>query len=140
MKALSTLIRINRRELDQKRRERLERELHKEQLALAHQQLVEELEREQKAIMEDMALRVIYPAYQARNRAQQQRLMQEIDKMEQEIALLAEQIIDLFIEVKTFETLLEQRFKKLRLEEAKRETLRLDEIALQQFIQAKEEG
>jgi flagellar export protein FliJ len=134
MKSLKTLIKLHRKELDEKRRELTALENKKEQLQQAIISLIKELKNEQKIIASNPEIAYSYTNYAIRNRERQQLLAFEIVQIDEQIDQLSEVIFELFSEVKKYEIALENKQKQIKAEEERQETIFLDEISINGFI------
>ena len=140
MKALNTLIKLYRRQLDAGRREMVVLEEQRQQMEESLERLRSELAMEQKAAIASQEVRPFYSQYAETNRERQQKLAQAIAEIDTKIYTLAETIAELFGELKKYEIALENKQKRLAEEEIRLENIRLSDIALGSFARKEQEG
>lgn len=133
MKALNTLIRIHKRNLDELRRNMVALENQKAQLEQAIIVLHQELDREIALASKQPEMSNFFGEFAKRIKGRQETLRQEIIAIDIKINELNDQIFAEFTEIKKFEISRENKKTRLKEAENRKETLMLDEIASQQF-------
>lgn len=133
IKALQTLIRLHKRDLDLKRKELLQLEEQKAKLEEGLATLQAEYLREQEVVTAKPELMFSFLVYAERNKEQQARMKGIIANTKIQIDRAQEAIEVLYGEIKKYEIALENKLEELRREEARKETIELDEIAQGQF-------
>lgn len=136
MKTLKTLIKISKRNLDEKRRMMVLEETRKEQLILALSLLEKEIEEEKKKAGEDIEASYTYQNYINQAIFRKATLINAIKQKEAEIQIISDEIIEIFGEVKRYEIIQDIKNKEREKIEAKREQDFLDEISIQNFIRS----
>lgn len=138
MKGLSTLIKLHKRTLDELRRSMASLENQKEQLQLAIKKMQEELEAELVLAGKQPEMANFFGEFSKRIKTRQDMLRQEIRSLDTQIIKLNDEIAAAFAELKKFEIAKENAMRRAREEEARKDTLMLDELAGQQFQRKKE--
>lgn len=140
IKAVNTLIRLHKRELDELRRKLGGLQKQKDQLLLASKKLDEDLlnEQERAATMPEMA--AFMGKFAQRIRDRKDILAAEISKLEVQIEALTGEIAVKFGELKKYEIVRDSWLGREREVADKKEVAELDEIAIQQFIRQTEES
>lgn len=133
MKGLDTLIKLHKRTLDELRRKIIALEGQKAQLTQASKKLDEELLDEIKAAGLQPEMSGFFGGFAKRIKTRQQKIAHEIKELDKQLAALADAAQLAYGEVKKFE-IARERAKKRALKEAERkETIRLDEVAGNQY-------
>lgn len=138
MKTLKTLIKFHQQQLDVLRREMGSLESQKVQILAMVQRIRDEMTREIELAQKTAELGVLFGDYVKRIRTREESALKEVREIEVKMDILRELIRDAFIELKKFETALDNRKKEARKKEDKRETNQLDEIAAQRFQRERE--
>ncbi len=128
MKSISTLIRIKRWELDQKRRALADLEGLHQELRERAAALEQRLAAEQDAARDD-TLRFAYAAYARRAIEQREALEGSLADLDQQIASARDEVAELYGEVKRYERVSEINAAKIAADIRRRETAVLDEVA-----------
>lgn len=132
-KSLDSLIRLNRHELDEKRRVLSERYQVLAQLARERAGLDADFEREKKALAASGDIAFTFEPYARAVRERGEALDRQMAEAERNIEAAKQDLMVVFAELKKFEMSQEER-RKLEEEERKlRETKIFDEIGLQMF-------
>lgn len=132
-KSLDSLIRLNRHELDEKRRVLSERYQALAQLARERAALDADFEREKKALAASGDIAFTFEPYARAVRERGLALDRQMAEAERNIEAAKQDLMVVFAELKKFEMSQEER-RKLEEEERKlRETKIFDEIGLQMF-------
>ncbi len=139
IKALQTLIRLHKRDLDLKRKELIQLEEQKAKLEAALADLQAEFEKEQQLVTEKPELMFSFLVYAERNKEQQNRMKGVIRNTQTQIERAQEAIEVLYGEIKKYEIALENKLEEVRKEEARKETIQFDEIAQGQFQRRRNE-
>lgn len=129
MKGIKTLIRVQKKELDERARKKTELEVHILRLQANINQLQDELEREQGLVanMPEMAFSFVH--YAENNKKRREELGKTISNIQRQVFAIEEEIRQQFGELKKYEIALEQKIKALEQEEKLREDKLLDDIA-----------
>jgi len=133
MKALNTLIRIHKRNLDELRRNMVALENQKAKLEQAIIILHQELDKEIALASTQPEMSNFFGEFAKRIKGRQETLRQEIIAINIKIKTLNDDIFAEFTEIKKFEIARENKKTRLKDAENRKETLMLDEIASQQF-------
>ena len=133
MKALNTLIRIHKRNLDELRRNIVALENQKSQLEQAINVLHNELNAEVALASKQPEMSSFFGEFAKRIKNRQEKMREEIIAIDIKINKLNENIFAEFTEIKKFEIARENKKNRLKEAEIRKETLMLDEIASQQF-------
>jgi len=135
---IKNLIRLHEWNVDEKRRKlgellRLEAEL-EDQL----KNLEEEHIREQAAAKEDpMGAGLTYPTYHKHMSQRRDNLKESIVQMATVMTYARDEVSEAFQDLKKYETVEENRQRRYELEQARREQVLLDEVALNQYRRKK---
>jgi len=133
MKGLKTLIRLHKRNLDDLRRQMVALENEKAQLQQTIVVMQRELESEILLAGNQPEMSSFFGEFAKRIKNRQEAISQEIVVVDGKIDKLNNEISTEFTELKKFEIALENAKIRVAAEEARKETLMLDEIAAQQF-------
>ncbi len=128
MKGLKTLIKLHRRNLDEKRRDLVVLEEGKYKLMEVQVKLQQELKDEQKLAAQSGDVISMYAPYAKRMLKKQKMLTLAIMDHERKIETLTETITNLFGELKKFEILKTKQDAEEALKEKHREQVELDDI------------
>lgn len=134
MKTLNTLIKLQRRELDDLRRKVANLEMQKEALIMLSSQLLQELENEVKLAAENADMGGFFGNYSERIAERRETIREEVMGINKKIAQFTIEISNRFSDLKKYEIARDQRIAAKKAEENRKETLMLDEIAMTQFI------
>ena len=135
---IKSLIRLHEWNVDEKRRKlgellRLQADL-EDQL----KRLDEEHVREQKAARDDpTGAGITYPNYAQHVRQRRENLQDSIAQMETVIGYARDELSDAYQELKKYETVEQNRQRRYELEQARRDQILLDEVALNQHRRKK---
>ncbi len=140
MKALKTLIRLQRQQLNELRRTLMTLERQRAELVTASIRLSEELQREIESATDMPEMSHFFGNYSERIQKRQDEIGQQVREIDKKSNEVSRQIAAAFSEVKKFEIALENHLKRLREEENRRETIMLDDIGQQQYLKRQEEG
>jgi len=139
VKGLITLIKLNKRTLDDLRRKMTALENQKAQLEQAIVNLRQEVETEMHLASQRPEMGNFFGGFAKRMRQRELDLHAEIAKVEQQMLALAEEISIAFTELKKYEIALENAKQRAREVAARRETEAMDEIASQQHHRKQEQ-
>lgn len=133
MKGIETLIRLSKRTLDELKRKQAELEAEKEKMENGIKRLQEELRRESQLAVRAPEMASFYGKFSKNIQERQQKLKEEANKIEAELVLLNEQIMEAFADLKKYEIARDNAKARKKAEEARKETIELDEIASVKF-------
>ncbi len=139
-KALATLVRMHRWQLDEKRKTITELERLRDGLREQQRRLEDELGAETAKAGETLEAARTFPAYLAELRARQDKLARSIEDVETQIEAANVELAETFREYKKHETVLANRLRRARFEADRRQQLALDEMALQGHRRRQEAG
>ncbi len=129
-RGLQALIKLHRFQLDEKRRKIGQEEVRRAGLVNDQQELKQQIEAEKTAALELQDLQAVYGPYVQRATVERRHLDGDISEAEARVADAQEEALEIYREVKMYE-LTDAHLKRLEDEErAHRETIELDEIAL----------
>lgn len=133
MADLHSLIRLHKHELDEKRRALAElySAFAREESAL--QALDQELEREKQAIAQAQEVSFTFAGYAQSVREKQQAILARMQELEHQITAAKDDLMESFAELKKYEMTQQERDRLAEEERAMRESLALDEVALETF-------
>ncbi|MCB2081389.1 MAG: flagellar FliJ family protein [Hyphomicrobiales bacterium] len=133
MKGIRTLIKLAKQNLDVKRQELVQIQEKQDEYHAKNRQLENELAQE-KIRARDLPPELNrFDIYLARVRDRQNSLRAAAQKLQPQIERLQGDITEAFAELKKFEILLEQKEKEEAEAEQKRETIMLDEVAIELY-------
>ncbi len=139
LKPLATLIKINKSQLDEKRKE-LVIYLDKKQKCVDQiKQMEESIKFEAENLMklhEDF--RPMFLMYLEATRLKEGLILKEIDKINPMIEKISDEIRDIFSEMKKFEIVKENREAEIEADIARKAQLEIDEIAIMNFTRKTE--
>jgi len=139
-KALATLVRMHRWQLDEKRKTITELERLRDGLRQQHRRLDDELDAEKAKADATLEGARTFPAYLADLRARQDRLARSVEEIETQIEAANVELAQTFREYKKHETVLTNRIRRARFEADRKQQLALDEMALQGHRRRQEAG
>lgn len=134
--ALGKLIRLHRRQLDEKRRALVQQEAELAALNDRLDDLEAERDREQTLSRGDLDMARAFPAYLARYRARRADLVAAITAKQAAVEQARAVVAEAFQEVKRYEIALENREKREEAERNRAEQALLDELGLDAFRRA----
>lgn len=134
MKGLKTLIRLHKRKLDELRREYVGIERQRDRLLEAQAALAAELQSEIDAATAMPEMGNFFGDYAERIKKRQETLAAEVHKLELLLSALQDRIRESFTELKRYEIALAAAQKRAKAKEERQERLRLDDVAIDQFI------
>lgn len=140
MKGLATLIKLKKRALDELRRQMVALENQKQQFIELSEHLEKELKREILLLKTAPEMSVYFGNFSKRMKQRQETVTQEIKKLDKRIQKLSEEISEAFSELKKFEIAKENAEKRAAKEWQRKEMIRLDEVAIQQDRQKKNQN
>lgn len=133
MKDLKSLIRLNRWQLDEKRRALGELQTLVDRLNGEIERLDAEIEREKASVATAADPVAGFAVWLHAARGRRERLVQSVAQVEAQIAAARDQIAEAFQELKKYELAQEDRDRRALLRHRRRETAAFDEIALNGF-------
>ena len=139
MKGLKTLIKLNKRTLDDLRRKMGALENQKNQLLLLSKTLHEELVREMELATKTPEMQNFFGDFAKRIKNRQTEIAKEVQALDKQMDALRAEISEAFSELKKYEIALENANLRLAQAEQRKETIELDEIASQQHIRKTED-
>ena len=130
MHPLATLIRLRKRDLDELRRQQAELETRRDQILSAMERLRDELLHEIQTAGELAGMGGFFGNFSEAIKKRQEKLIEEVKRVELRIQQFAERIRIDYGELKKFELSYERILERERAEAARREQKELDEIGL----------
>ncbi len=137
-KGLPTLIRLRTFELDQKRRRLAELEGMKARLEAAVDDLVDTVVKEQSIAARDEEVTFAYGAFAKAAIVRRKSLEASIAEVAQQVEAAADEVAIAYQDLKKLEVAQANRVARERAEFERKEQIRLDDIALDQFRQRQE--
>lgn len=134
MKALKTLIRLQRRTLNELRKQLGAFERQRAVLVQASVSLAQELQNEIELASALPEMGNFFGNFSRRIQDRQDFLANEVRKLDVEAEKIRQQIMEAFSETKKYEIALDNWMKEQAAEAARKETIAFDEIGLQQFL------
>lgn len=139
MKGINTLIKLNKRTLDELRRQMVALENQKAQLRQLIVTLHEELAREMKLASEQAQMTAFFGDFSRRIRDRQEKILLEIMQLDKKMEMLREQILVAFGDLKKFEIARDNAKLRAQKKREHLDMMALDEIAIQQYSRKCEE-
>jgi len=139
MKALKTLIKVHKRNLDVLQRKIASLENQRAQLERLIERLQEELKQEIVLAGKTPEMGAFFGDFAKRIKTRQEQVYEEIASLEEKIAVVRDEIREAFSEIKKFEIALENALRRHKQEANRKEINELDEVAGQQHQRHKEE-
>lgn len=140
MKTLKTLSDITRQELDRRRRDLNIFLDKKDELIAEKTALKEEFRKEQKIASESIEASFVYPNYATGVDIKEDNIDNFIEKVDEQIELMSEEIAKGFSELKKYEIMLERKELEELKEIEHKEQIELDEIGMTAHERKKESG
>lgn len=134
MKSLNTLIRLQKRKVDDLRRNLAQIENQKQQMLDRIAALEDELQRELQLGEKSPEMAAFFGDFVGRIRKRKLEITEEIKKIEKKIDVAREQVRLAFGELKRYEIVRDRRLEEAKKLREKREGEELDEIALQRHV------
>jgi len=140
--SLKTIIRLQKLQLDEKRRILAELQNLGDRLKAEIERLKEEIAHEQATAREDFAVSFTYANFAQAALERGRRLGESLAQVEAQISVATDQMAEAFQELKRFELAEEERLKREREKQKRKDAIMLDETALVGFRrrQAEEEA
>jgi flagellar export protein FliJ len=133
MTSFSALIRLHKWQLDERQRQVVELETLLQGLQAEKERLASELLEEQRIAMENPDGAFGYANYAQMVVDRRRTLDQSIGEVEQEIAQARDELAEAFAELKKYELAAEAAARRAEAQEARRQQIQLDEMALSVF-------
>lgn len=133
MSALDSLIRLNRWQLDERRRQLADLDALAEKLRQEQARLAAEQQAEQSAAARSAEAGVVYGAYAQRLIERRRRLEESQAAVESQIALAREALAEAYREVKRYEIAAANRAAKRRQALARQQQRAMDELGVETF-------
>jgi flagellar biosynthesis chaperone FliJ len=131
MKTLLTLINLKKQEIDNIKKTLIKLELEKYQLDSALFVLRQDLINEQEAVAKNATIAYSYYNFAYVNKEKQNLLIEEISLLDNKIDLAQQKIYELYIQLKRYEIILEQKTQAAIYAQNREEQKQLDEIIIQ---------
>ena len=129
-KGMTGMIRLNKWQLDEKRRNLTDLEKTREDLLQNLANLQEELLAEQKKAAESSVVSIAYGSYAQQVMARRVNIVNSIMEIEVSIEDMKDQVADAFKELKKYEVVEQRERERERTEQDRRQQSELDELAL----------
>jgi flagellar FliJ protein len=133
MQALDTMIRLHKFQLDDKRRKLRELRDLSQQIQMSLQHLDAEVTREQSLAMGNIETQKIFNSFKKMADTRKITLLESLERLEQEVMTVTDEIAEAFTELKRFEITKEDNVAKSKKHKLYQENQQLDEVALQRF-------
>jgi flagellar protein FliJ len=130
MKTLNTLIKVKRKELDEKRILAGQLEGRMQNLKDGIVSIDRQVEEQRAFVIENNSIASAFPAYLKRCKYAQTMMNLEISKINQDLDVLKELIFEGFSELKRFEIVRDRRLQKMKDEQSRREDIAFDEMGI----------
>ncbi len=140
MADLSSLIRLHKHELDEKRRALAELYAKLAELERERRELERTFEREMEAIKNGDNIHYTFAPYAEKMKQQQNNLDQRMVKLEKQVEAAKDDMMVTFGELKKYEMTQAERDRLAEEERMIKETRALDEIALQGYVRRSEDA
>lgn len=134
MKTLQTLIKIHKRDLDDKRRELVALEEQKAELLEFSKQMKEELAAESELASADPSMSLTFNNYRNMIKNRQATIAGILSELKVKMDSLSYAISEIYGEVKKYEIILQQKIDKKTQEEKSQENKVLDEVAINGYL------
>jgi len=139
VKGLKTLIRLHKKEVDDRRRHLVELQTMAEQVEHRRRLFEEEVEQEKLIAGSSLEASMTYGAFVGQVRQRREQFAQVQRDIAAKINQAEQALTDAFQELKRFELAEEERVRQERAKFARAEALMLDEVASQRFQRQQEE-
>lgn len=139
MKGIDTLIRLAKRDLDELRKRQVHLETAKDKLQQGIKNLAAELQREQKLAAQNPEMGSFFGGFAKNIKERQQKLNDEIKEIDVQLLALSEEIMVAFADLKKYEIARDNFKARKKAEEARKETIMMDEVAATQFTRKMKE-
>lgn len=140
MKGLDSVIRLQRWQLDEKRRKLADLERLRAELLARLQRLDRDVQQEGQLAGRDVEVAAAYPKYVSAALQQKQTLRNSIGEVDTRIDAAQDEVSVAFEEVKRYETVAENQVRRQRAEIARRLRAELDEIGIEGHRRKRERG
>ena len=130
MNSLTSVIRVHRWQLDEKRRAMADLESLAERLSLELRRLDEELERERQAVGQGSGSTTDFANYLKAVQVRRDHLTESREQVERQIAAASKEIAESYRDLKKYEIAQSDRERSAQLRRRRRETAVFDEIAV----------
>lgn len=139
MKSLKTLIRLHKQQLDALRQELGQWQDRRQRFVQASETLAGQLRHELQVASDYPEMTNFFGQFSKHIEEQQENIKQQIMRVDRQIGILQEQILQAFGEVKKYEIALEVQREEKRQREERLEQAMLDEIGSQRHLREAEE-
>lgn len=139
MSSFKTLIRVQKWQLDEKRRALTELQTLEDRLRGEIDRLAEEMRAEQDTARNDFNASFTYAAFARGAMERRRRIDDSIRQVQEQIVAAAEQVAEAYQDLKRYELAEEERLKREREKEKHKEELMMDETALIGFRRRQEQ-
>lgn len=133
MKSIPTILRVKQREIDALKRQQQVMEGQRDNLIKTLEALAQSLENEFKAAEAVPGMAQFYGNFSAQIKARQEKVRQQILRVEMELDKLTAQIREAFSDLKKFELALDAHNKRVAAARNRREQQEMDEIAIRRY-------
>jgi len=139
MKTLTTLVKIAKQELDEKRKELSVYLDKKDEILAQKQQLEKDLLKEQEFASISNEASFAYTAFAVNIGVKQENIDKFFDVLNQQIEALSLEVTEKFAELKRYEIMLDKKLQEEKKERLRKETIALDEIGINLHLRKNEE-
>ena len=134
MKGVNTLIRLAKRSLDELRKKQVALETEKAKLETAIKNLSHQMHAEMALAARSPEMGNFYGDFAKRIKLKQQEIHEEVKKLDAQLIALSGEIMIAFADLKKYEIARDNAKAREKAEEARRETIMMDEVAAVQFV------
>lgn len=139
MSSFKTLIRVQKWQLDEKRRALTELQTLEDRLRSEIDRLAEEMRAEQDTARNDFNASFTYAAFARGAMERRRRIDESIQQVQEQIVAATEQVAEAYQDLKRYELAEEERLKREREKQKHKEELMMDETALIGFRRRQEQ-
>lgn len=134
MKSIQTLIRLNKKELDDMRLQLAGLRNQKDEMLNYSRIMSEELAAEQEFAAASPEMSITFDSYRKKINERQKNIKYAVKEIDKQIEYMTDLIAQKFTEIKKYEIILEQKILAKKKKELELENKTLDEVAMTQFL------
>lgn len=135
MRSIETLIKIKKKELDEKRLEISSLETQKQEILSYSEQMAADLSAEEEFAARDPYAAMTFDSYRNKIKERQQNIKMTVKDIDRQANVINNEMSDIFTEMKKYEIILRKKIEEEKAEEKSKEEKALNEIALNNYLQ-----
>ena len=135
MKSIEVLIKIKKKELDEKRLQISELETQKNQMLDYSEQMKVELKSEEEFASRDPYSSITFDSYRNKIKERQQNISVAVKDIKRQADIINHEMAEIFNEMKKYEIILERKLEEAKIEQKAKDEKALNEIAINNYLE-----